>query len=32
MIGRIALAVLYAGALVGLYIVLRPHRPPEDKP
>jgi hypothetical protein len=30
MIGRIALAALYVGALVGLYFLLRPARPPDD--
>lgn len=32
MIGHIALAVLYVGAVVALYFVLRPQRPPGDKP
>jgi hypothetical protein len=30
MIGWIGLAALYAGALVGLYFLLRPMRPPDE--
>lgn len=30
MIGRLALAVLYVAALVGLYFLLRPARPPDE--
>lgn len=28
----LALAGIYVGALVGLFLLLRPKRPPEDRP